>query len=154
MSGINTILTELQVGIRLITIERHDIRKLEEYIQHVERYRKELKVCEYELLENHEPENVGASKSNLPGNPIERQTIKKLSNKRYVMLSNIVNGVDKLVAEADEDTLDMINKRYWECPIGCYEWEDLAEYFGTSKSSILRRRNAMINRLAELIGYV
>ena len=37
------------------------------------------------------------------------------------MLSNIVNGVDKLVKEADEDTLDMINKRYWECPIGCYE---------------------------------
>lgn len=35
----------------MITIERHDIRKLEEYIQHVERYRKELKVCEYELLE-------------------------------------------------------------------------------------------------------
>lgn len=115
---------------------------------------KELKVCEYELLENHEPENVGAGKSNLPSNPIERQTIKKLSNKRYVMLSNIVNGVDKLVEEADEDTLDMINKRYWECPIGCYEWEDLAEYFGTSKSSILRRRNAMINKLAELIGYV
>ncbi|MDQ7224750.1 transcriptional regulator, partial [Staphylococcus haemolyticus] len=82
------------------------------------------------------------------------QTIKKLSNKRYVMLSNIVNGVDKLVEEADEDTLDMINKRYWECPIGCYECEDLAEYFGTSKSSILRRRNAIINKLAELIGYV
>ena len=94
----------------MITIERHDIRKLEEYIQHVERYRKELKVCEYELLENHEPENIGAGKSNLPGNPIERQTIKKLSNKRYEMLSNIVNGVDKLVEEADEDTHDMINK--------------------------------------------
>lgn len=138
----------------MITIERHDIKKLEDYIKNIERYRRELKVREYELLENHEPENVGAGKSNLPSNPIERQTIKKLSNKRYVMLSNIVNGVDKLVEEADEDTLDMINKRYWECPIGCYEWEDLAEYFGTSKSSILRRRNAMINKLAELIGYV
>ncbi len=138
----------------MITIERHDIKKLEEYIRHIERYRKELKVCEYELLENHEPENVGAGKSNLPGNPIERETIKKLSDKRYVTLSNIVNGVDRLVSEADEDTLDLINKRYWECPIGCYHWEDLADYFGTNKTSILRRRNAMIEKLADYIGYV
>ena len=27
---------------------------------------------EYELLESHEPDNAGAGKSNLPGNPIER----------------------------------------------------------------------------------
>ncbi|MDU6367214.1 MAG: transcriptional regulator, partial [Rothia mucilaginosa] len=32
--------------------------------------------------------------------------------------------------------------------------EDIADYFGTSKTSILRRRDAMINRLAEFIGYV
>ncbi|MGJ8370324.1 transcriptional regulator, partial [Staphylococcus capitis] len=27
----------------MITIEKHDIKKLEEYIKHVERYRKEMK---------------------------------------------------------------------------------------------------------------
>ena len=86
----------------MITIEKHDIKKLEEYIKHVERYRKEMKICEYEILENHEPENIGAGKSNLPGNPVERESVKKLSNKRYNTLRNIVNGVDKLVNEADE----------------------------------------------------
>lgn len=109
----------------MITIEKHDIKKLEEYIKHVERYRKEMKICEYEILENHEPENIGAGKSNLPGNPVERESVKKL-----------------------------INKRYWECPIGCYHWEDLAAYFGTNKTSILRRRDAMIETLANYIGYV
>ena len=78
----------------MITIEKHDIKKLEEYIKHVERYRKEMKICEYEILENHEPENIGAGKSNLPGNPVERESVKKLSNKRYNTLRNIVNGVD------------------------------------------------------------
>ena len=128
----------------MITIERHDIKKLEDYIKNIERYRRELKVREYELLENHEPENVGAGKSNIPGNPIERESIKKLS----------VKGVDKLIYESDEDTQDLMRLRYWECPIGCSEWEDIADYFGTSKTSILRRRDAMINRLAEFIGYV
>ena len=105
-------------------------------------------------MENHEPENVGAGKSNLPGNPIERETVKKLSDNRYVMLRNVVKGVDKLIFEADEDTKDLIRLRYWECPIGCYEWEDIANYFGISKTSVLRRRDAMISRLAEFIGYV
>ncbi|MCG2563440.1 transcriptional regulator [Staphylococcus epidermidis] len=138
----------------MITIERHDIKKLEDYIKNIERYRRELKVREYELLENHEPENVGAGKSNIPGNPIERESIKKLSDNRYNNLRNIVKGVDKLIYESDEDTQDLMRLRYWECPIGCYEWEDIADYFGTSKTSILRRRDAMINRLAEFIGYV
>ncbi|WP_017465046.1 hypothetical protein [Staphylococcus epidermidis] len=138
----------------MITIERHDIKKLEDYIKNIERYRRELKVREYELLENHEPENVGAGKSNIPNNPIERESIKKLSDNRYNNLRNIVKGVDKLIYESDEDTQDLMRLRYWECPIGCYEWEDIADYFGSSKTSILRRRDAMINRLAEFIGYV
>ncbi len=37
----------------------------------------------YELLESHEPDNAGAGKSNLPGNPIEQYAIKKFSDNRY-----------------------------------------------------------------------
>lgn len=138
----------------MIVIQKHDIKKLEDYIKNIEGYRKEFLMRGYELMENHEPENVGAGKSNLPGNPIERETVKKLSDNRYVMLRNVVKGVDKLIFEADEDTKDLMRLRYWECPIGCYEWEDIANYFGISKTSVLRRRDAMISRLAEFIGYV
>ncbi|HDC7505320.1 TPA: transcriptional regulator, partial [Staphylococcus aureus] len=43
----------------MIKIEKHDIKKLEEYIQHIDNYRRELKMREYELLESHEPDNAG-----------------------------------------------------------------------------------------------
>ena len=79
---------------------------------------------------------------------------KKFSDNRYNTLRNIVNGVDRLIDESDEDTLELLRFRYWDCPIGCYEWEDIAHYFGTSKTSILRRRNALIDKLAKYIGYV
>ena len=138
----------------MITIERHDIKEVRRLYQEHRTLQTRVKSREYELLENHEPENVGAGKSNIPGNPIERESIKKLSDNRYNNLRNIVKGVDKLIYESDEDTQDLMRLRYWECPIGCSEWEDIAEYFGTSKTSILRRRDAMINRLAEFIGYV
>ncbi len=85
----------------MIKIEKHDIKKLEEYIQHIDNYRRELKMREYELLESHEPDNAGAGKSNLPGNPIERCAIKKFSDNRYNTLRNIVNGVDRLIDESD-----------------------------------------------------
>ncbi|KMR35101.1 RinA family phage transcriptional regulator, partial [Staphylococcus aureus] len=51
-------------------------------------------------------------------------------------------------------TLELLRFRYWDCPIGCYEWEDIANYFGTSKTRILSRRNALIDKLAKYIGYV
>ena len=42
----------------MIKIEKHDIKKLEEYIQHIDNYRRELKMREYELLESHEPDKL------------------------------------------------------------------------------------------------
>lgn len=49
---------------------------------------------------------------------------------------------------------EIMRFRYWECPIGCYEWQDIADYFGISKTSMLRKRDAIIRRLAMLTGYV
>ncbi|SUL37115.1 phage transcriptional regulator [Staphylococcus aureus] len=34
----------------MIKIEKHDIKKLEEYIQHIDNYRRELKMREYGIL--------------------------------------------------------------------------------------------------------
>lgn len=118
----------------MLTIERHDIKKLEGYIERIEQYRKEMKFTRFELL-NDEAGNVGLKY-------------------KYERLCNIVNGVDQLIVEVDNMTKEIIRLRYWECPIGCYEWQDIADYFGISKTSILRKRDAIIRRLAMLIGYV
>lgn len=118
----------------MLTIERHDIKKLEDYIERIEQYRKEMKFTHFELL-NDEAGNAGLKY-------------------KYERLCNIVNGVDQLIDEADNDTKEIIRFRYWECPLGCYQWQDIADYFGISKTSMLRKRDAIIRRLATLIGYV
>lgn len=121
----------------MLTIERHDIKKLEDYIERIEQYRKEMKFTHFELL-------------NDTNNEINSVVMKN----KYERLCNIVNGVDQLIDEADKETKEIIRFRYWECPIGCYEWQDIADYFGISKTSMLRKRDAIIRRLATLIGYV
>lgn len=121
----------------MLTIERHDIKKLEGYIENIEQYRKEMKFTHFELLNN----------------TIDEATSIGMKNK-YKRLCNIVNGVDQLLDEADNITKEIIRLRYWECPIGCYEWQDIANHFYISKTSILRKRDCIIRRLAMLIGYV
>lgn len=121
----------------MLTIERHDIKKLEDYIERIEQYRKEMKFTHFELLNDTNNETNGVVMKN-----------------KYERLCNIVNGVDQLIDEADKEIKEIIRLRYRECPIGCYEWQDKADYFGISKTSILRKRDAIIRRLAKLIGYV
>ncbi|MCI2886781.1 transcriptional regulator [Staphylococcus hominis] len=121
----------------MLMIERHDIKKLEDYIERIEQYRKEMNFTHFELL-----------------NDTNNETNSVVMKNKYERLCNIVNGVDQLIDEADNETKEIMRFRYWECPIGCYEWQDIADYFGISKTSILRKRDAIIKRLATLIGYV
>lgn len=118
----------------MLTIERHDIKKLEDYIKRIKEYRKEMKFVYFEL----QNDEIGNASLKL----------------KYEKLHNIVNGVDQLIKEADDDTKEIIRCRYWECPLGCYQWQDIADHFGVSKTTILRKRDAIIRRLATLIGYV
>lgn len=136
------------------TLDREDLKKLEKYIKNVNQYRKLLKFRGYEIMENHEPENIGAGKSNLPGRPIEREVIKKLGDRRYNELDNIVSSVEKLLDEADEETYDIIVMAYYDMNTEHYTWEDIADRFYTSKTTILRRRATYLKRLAEIMDYI
>ena len=80
--------------------------------------------------------------------------IKKTKDKKYNNLANIVNGVDRLMDELNDDDMEMIRLRYWDCPIDCNQWDQIADRFYVSKTTILRRRNAMLTKLANYIGYV
>jgi len=138
----------------MIAIERYDIKKLEDYIKNIKQYRKQLRFREYELLENHETINPDGGKSNLPGRPVEQEVLVKYKDNKYNSLYNIVRGVDKLLDELEDETLEMIRLRYWDCPIDCNQWEQIADRFHVSKTTILRKRNAMLIKLADYIGYV
>ncbi|WP_337227976.1 transcriptional regulator [Staphylococcus succinus] len=136
------------------TLERHDIAKLEGYIKNIKQYRKDLKYRGWELLESHEPENFGASKSGGPGNPIERETIKKFGDKKYMLLDNIVSSVDKLVNTVDDEALEIMQLKYWNKEAGDYTWQDVANEMYMTTSSINRRRDKWLQLLAEYMDYV
>lgn len=136
------------------TLERHDIAKLEGYIKNIKQYRKELKFRGYELLENHDPENLGAGKSNMPGNPIEREVLKRFSDKKYNNLDNIVSSVEKMVATVDDDSLEAMKLKYWHKQGAYLTWEDVAKEYNMSRTAMTNRRNAWLMMLADYMDYV
>ncbi|MEP9852120.1 transcriptional regulator [Staphylococcus aureus] len=134
------------------TLERHDIKKLEGYIKNIAEYKKQLKFRGYELMENHEPENIGAGKSNLPGNPVQNEVIKKLNDKKYNQLNNIVTSVEKLIENVDDETLEIMHMKYWD-KLDRYTWEDVADEMFMSRRTLGRRRDKWLLMLAEYMGY-
>ncbi|WP_336832975.1 transcriptional regulator [Staphylococcus pseudoxylosus] len=134
------------------TLERHDIKKLEGYIKNIKQYRKDLKFRGYEILENHDPENIGAGKSNMPGNPIEREVLKRFNDKKYNNLDNIVSSVEKLIANVDDETLQIMKMKYWS-DLDEYSWDDIADELFISRRTLGRRRDKWLLLLAEYMGY-
>ncbi|WP_228527216.1 hypothetical protein [Staphylococcus chromogenes] len=67
----------------IIEFTKADYKKLEDYIENLDKYRKELKFREYEILSNHEPINPDGSKANIVGKPTERQVIKLNTDAKY-----------------------------------------------------------------------
>ncbi len=65
---------------KVVELNTADMRVLEGYIKNVEKLRMRLKVRRLEILDNPIIDNPGAGKSNLPSNPIERETMKCLDD--------------------------------------------------------------------------
>lgn len=137
----------------MIALERHDIAKLESYIKNIKQYRKELKYRGFELLENHEVDNPGGGKSNMPGNPIEREVLKKLGDRKYNDLDNIVSSVERLIESIDDESLELMKLKYWNETTTKYPWEYAAEDCYMSKTTALRKRDAWVMRLADYMQY-
>lgn len=69
---------------------------------------------------------------------------------KYEELSNIVNGVDLLVDEANRKVKEIIRLRQWEYPIRDCLWQDITNYYIMSETLILRRHNVSIGSLVNL----
>ena len=136
------------------TLERYDIKKLEGYIKNIKQHRKELRFRGYELLENHDPENLGASKGNSVSNPIEMETLKKMGDRKYSNLDNIVSSVEKLIATVDDDALKMMKLKYWNEQGSYLTWDDIADEFLMSRTAVTNRRNKWLRMLADFMDYV
>ncbi len=97
------------------------------------------------------PHNEGGEMVGGRSNTISDTTAKKamlLTNDDYYQnLKRIIKTVEDLYNELDDDM------RYWDTD-GCYEWEDIADKLYISRHKVLRKRNILIDKTAERIGWV
>ncbi|NJH82531.1 transcriptional regulator [Staphylococcus hyicus] len=138
----------------IIELTKADYKKLEDYIENLDKYRKELKFREYELLSNHEIINPDGGKPNIVINPTERQVIKLNTDAKYRRLYDVVKGTEEYLDQCDEETLKIFNLKYWNKPPSCNTWDAIAHRYHYSLTSILRWKTAQLNKLADKIGHI
>ncbi len=136
------------------TLSRSDIQTIERYWIELEQYRKKLKYREWELLHPHneQSELVGGSSNTISDTTAKKATV-LASDAYYQNLKRIIKTVEELYRDLDEDMRTIVDMRYWDQD-GCYEWEDIADKLYISRHKVLRKRNILIDKTAERIGWV
>ncbi|WP_188006654.1 Transcriptional regulator [Sporosarcina sp. ANT_H38] len=138
-------------------LNRHDIKKLEEYWINYNENIKQLKYREWELMsKNSDDENSGGGSNSVRqiSKPTEQLAIRILEDKLHQNLTTVIKVIEQLYKELDEETQSIVNMRYWCSSRDFMEWEDIAFELGMTRSKVLRMRNSLLDETALLIGYV
>lgn len=138
----------------MTSLSRSEVQTIEKYWIDYEVYKKKLKYREWELLHPHneQGELVGGRSNTISDTTAKKATV--LANDAYYQnLKRIINTVEDLYRDLDEDMRTIVDMRYWDKD-GCYEWEDIADKLYISRHKVLRKRNILINKTAERIGWV
>src|SRR5699024_12022452 len=85
-----------------IKLNRYDMKILESYIINLEQLKFRKLIREYELHDKPVEDNPGASRSNIPGDPVYQHVAINLEDDYYNNLDKIIKAVDKLYNHADE----------------------------------------------------
>lgn len=139
------------------TLNRHDIKKLEEYWINYNENIKQLKFREWELMsKNSDDENSGGGSNSVRqiSKPTEQLAVRLIEDKLHQNLTTVIKVIEQLYKELDEDTASIVNMRYWCSSRDFMEWEDIAFELGMTRSKVLRMRNSLLDETAVLIGYV
>ena len=157
-------------------MHKADIEKLEDFIINYEKYKKDLKFRELELEDTvketipqskvnndlQDPRTIRASSNT---STVETKVTKLHADPKYQMLYSIVCGVPKFLNSCNKVERFIIEYRYHEKDLTfCYDWEDIAYQLNIilkednkdktiSKTTVLRSRNNMLERLADHVGY-
>lgn len=139
-----------------MNLNRDDYRKLEKYWCNVSQLKKELKYREWELLYNENTdENVGGGRSGFISKPVEQETIKKLSDKRYNNLLNIIDGIQHVYDnQLTDDMRVIVDMLFWDSDRNFYQVEDVASKVYLSVRQIHRIKREILEMTAKQIGYI
>jgi RinA family phage transcriptional activator len=138
----------------MTSLSRSEVQTIEKYWIDYEVYKKKLKYREWELLHPHneQGELVGGSSNTISDTTAKKATV-LASDAYYQNLKRIIKTVEDLYRDLDEDMRTIVDMRYWDKD-GCYEWEDIADKLYISRHKVLRKRNILIDKTAERIGWV
>ena len=117
--------------------------------------KKDLKFREWELLHQHkeQDENIGGGKSSNTSDTTFMKANALVEDKVYNNLKNIVETIEKLYPQLDDIQKKIVELRYWDKE-GCWEWEDIAAELNISRNKALNKRNALIDKTAEKLGWI
>ena len=113
-----------------------------------------LKIRRMELMDNPVEDNPGGGKSNLPGDPINREVQIYLTDDYYTNMDKIINAVEQVYEQADENVQQIFKLKYWQPVLGIETWEDIAKHLHYSKTNILRVRERYLKDIAERIDFI
>lgn len=71
----------------------------------------------------------------------------------YSNLKNIVIGLSKVYEEIDEEIKRIIEMRYWN-KNDALDWIEIADELFISRSKVIRKRNLLLKKTIDAIGYV
>lgn len=136
-------------------LSKHDIQKLEDYWINHNEYKKRLRYREWELLYPYQEAdtNIGGGKSNTITDSTAMRATIFINDALYQRLKRTTEVITKLYDQLDKEQQKIVQMRYWDKD-GCYEWEEIAEELFMSRSKVLRKRNAIIDKTAELLGWI
>lgn len=137
-------------------LSRTDIKKLEDYWIKYEEYKKRMQFREWEIMNPHreQDENIGGGKSNRTSDTTFVKAAALVEDKKYNNFKAIVDGIANLYAQLDDDQKKIVDMRYWDKESNCYEWEDIADELFMSRNKVLRKRNLLLDKTAEVTGFV
>lgn len=154
-------------------MHKADIERLEDMLINQEKYKKLLRFREMEL-EDTVKETIPESKQNNDiqdprtiragsnTSTVEMTVFKRSNDVEYQTLYSIVCNTPKFINTLNQYEYLIYQHRYCEVDLSVYEWEDIAmaltgaackDNKSFSKSTTLRLRNKMLERLAKYIGY-
>lgn len=96
-------------------------------------------------------ENIGGGRASEPGRPTERIATRLATNKRLESLEEIRDAIYQVYCSASPEHKDLIRLRYWERTD--LSWYGIADRLCVSRRQALRWRNAIVERIAEVIGW-
>ena len=127
---------------------------IEEYWTDIDEYRKNLKFREWELMDSPITDtNTGGCKANTISDPTARKAILLAEDERYQNIKRVINAIDHTYNTLDDDLKTIVNMRYWDKD-DVHEWEDIAEVLFMSRNKVLRKRNLLVDKTAERLGWL